>query len=103
MKKFMIAAVAVTTTLFANAQADTKTQETTQTAVAVSNPDKVQIKVEELPAAVQTALKADAFQGWAPKTAYIVKAEKPYYEVELTNAQAEATVVKFNEDGTVIK
>lgn len=101
MKKFIIAAVAVTSTLFANAQADTKTQETAQTTVT-ANPDKVQIKVEELPASVQTALKAEAFQGWTPKTAYIVKADKPYYEVELTNTEAKATVVKFNEDGTVI-
>lgn len=105
MKKFIIAAIAVTTTVFANAQADTKTQEAAQTeAVATNNPDeKVQIKLEELPAPVQTALKGDTFQGWVAKKAYIVKAEKPYYEVELSNAKAETTAVKFNEDGTVIK
>ncbi|MNK05028.1 hypothetical protein D3C87_229030 [compost metagenome] len=103
MKKFIIAAVAVTTTVFANAQADTTAQETKIEVAAVTNPDKVQIKLEELPAPVQKALTTEAFQGWTAKTAYIVKAEKPYYEVELVNDKAEANTVKFNEDGTVIK
>lgn len=103
MKKFIIAAIALTTTVFANAQAET-TVAKAQTEVAnANNPDRVKIKLEELPAAVRKALTEDAFQGWTAKSAYVVKAEKPYYEVELTNTKAELNVVKFNEDGTVIK
>jgi len=103
MKKFIIAAIAITTTVFANAQADVNATQAKTEEVTTANPDRVKIKLEELPAAVRKALTEDAFQGWTAKTAYIVKAEKPYYEVELVNAKSEANVVKFNEDGTVIK
>lgn len=105
MKKLIIAAIAITTTVFANAQADVNATQP-KTEVATTNPDRVKIKLEDLPAAVKKSLAEDAFQGWTAKTAYIVKtakAEKPYYEVELVNAKSEANVVKFNEDGTVIK
>jgi len=108
MKKLIIAAIAITSTVFANAQANANvnaTQPKTEE-VATTNADRVKIKLEDLPAAVKKSLTEDAFQGWTAKTAYIVKtakAEKPYYEVELVNAKSEANVVKFNEDGTVIK
>lgn len=103
MKKFIIAAIAITTTVFANAQAETEIKETQEVLAVAANPDKVQIKLEELPATVRKSLTEDAFQGWTAKTAYIVKAEKPYYEVELVNTKSESNVVKFNEDGSVIK
>jgi hypothetical protein len=106
MKKFIIAAIAITTTVFANAQADVNATQAKTEEVTTANPDRVQIKLEDLPAAVRKSLTGDAFQGWTAKTAYIVKtakADKPYYEVELVNAKSEANVVKFNEDGTVIK
>jgi hypothetical protein len=103
MKKFIIAAIAITTTVFANAQADVNATQAKTEVATTTNPDRVKIKLEELPAAVRKALTEDAFQGWTAKTAYIVKAEKPYYEVELVNTKSEANVVKFNEDGTVIK
>lgn len=108
MKKLIIAAIAITTTAFANAQAPAQTENTNAKATEVAvtdaaNPDRVKIKLEELPAAVRKALTEDAFQGWTAKQAYIVKAEKPYYEVELSNTKAELNVVKFKEDGTVIK
>lgn len=106
MKKLIIAAIAITTTVFANAQADVNATQPKTQEVATTNPDRVKIKLEDLPAAVKKSLTEDAFQGWTAKTAYIVKtakAEKPYYEVELVNAKSEANVVKFNEDGTVIK
>lgn len=108
MKKLIIAAIAITTTVFANAQAPAQTENKTAKATEVAaadanNPDRVKIKLEELPAAVRTALTGDSFQGWTAKQAYIVKAEKPYYEVEFSNTKAEMNVVKFREDGTVIK
>lgn len=103
MKKFIIAAIAITTTVFANAQAETAAPKTKTEAANATNPDRVKIKLEELPAAIRKALTEDAFQGWTAKQAYIVKAEKPYYEVELTNTKSELNVVKFKDDGTVIK
>jgi hypothetical protein len=103
MKKLIIAAIAITTTVFANAQEDVNNTALKTEIAGVVNPEKVQIKVEELPAPIQQTLTTDAFQGWVAKNAYIIKAEKPTYEVELANAKAEKNVVKFNEDGTIIK
>lgn len=105
MKKFIIAAIAITTTVFANAQTGTEINKAQTEVADANNPDRVKIKLEELPAAVRKSLTEDAFQGWTAKNAYIVKnkTEKPYYEVELVNTKSELNVVKFNEDGTVIK
>ncbi|MNJ86245.1 hypothetical protein D3C87_37360 [compost metagenome] len=103
MKKLIIAAIAITTSVFANAQADTtQAQAAKEIAANNENPDRVKIKLEELPAAVRKVLTDSAYQGWTAKQAYIVKAEKPFYEVELANTTGELRTVKFNEDGTVI-
>lgn len=104
MKKLVFAVAAVSATFFANAQSDINPTATTEAvAVKEENDQKVEIKVEELPAAIQTALKGTDYQGWSAKKAFVVKGEKTHYEVELTNDKAEKAVVKFNEDGTVIK
>ncbi len=104
MKKFIIAAIAITTTVFANAQAETEINKAQATEIAdANNPDRVKIKLEELPAPVRKVLTDSAYMEWTAKQAYIVKAEKPYYEVELANKTGELRTVKFNEDGTVIK
>lgn len=105
MKKLILAAIAFTSVVSANAQAEIKTADTTATAKVVSNKDdqrRVQIKINELPSAVQTAIKSDQFKGWDAKTAYVVKGDMTYYEVEMVNAKTEKNVVKFNENGTVI-
>lgn len=103
MKKLIIAAIAITTSVFANAQAETTpAQPAKEIAANNENPDRVKIKLEELPASVRKVLTDSAYQGWTAKQAYIVKAEKPFYEVELANTTGELKTVKFNEDGTVI-
>lgn len=106
MKKLILAAIAFTSVVTANAQAEIKTTDTTAIAKVVSNKDdqrKVEVKINELPSAVQTAIKSDQFKGWEAKKAYIVKGDPTtYYEVEMVNAKTEKNVVKFNENGTVI-
>ena len=110
MKKLFIAALALTTTVFANAQAPAQTenkkteQNATATDANAAKADRVKIKLEELPAPVRKVLTDSAFQGWTAKTAYIVDAKKdsPFYEVELANTTGELKTVKFRGDGTVI-
>jgi len=108
MKKLFIAAIAITTTVFANAQAPAKTEnnktqaEQNAAPTDAAKPDRVKIKLEELPAPVRKVLTDSAYQGWTAKNAYIVKDERPYYEVELANTTGELRTVKFREDGTVI-
>jgi hypothetical protein len=108
MKKLFIAALALTTTVFANAQAPAQTEnnkaQAEQNVAAVESADRVKIKLEELPEPVRKVLTDSAFQGWTAKTAYIVdgKKESPYYEVELANKTGELKTVNFRGDGTVI-
>ncbi|MGV3611784.1 MAG: hypothetical protein ACO1N0_12590 [Fluviicola sp.] len=108
MKKLFIAALALTTTVFANAQAPAQTEnnkaQAEQNIAAVDAADRVKIKLEELPEPVRNVLKDSAFQGWTAKTAYIVDSKKdsPYYEVDLANTTGELKTVKFKGDGTVI-
>ena len=104
MKKLIIAAIAITTSVFANAQAETTQAQPAKEITTDNNAktDRVKIKLEELPAAVRKVLTDSAYQGWTAKTAYIVKDAKPYYEVELANTTGELKTVKFNDDGTVI-
>lgn len=112
MKKLFIAALAITTTVFANAQAPAQTennkaqaeQNVAATDANATKADRVKIKLEELPEPVRKVLTDSAFQGWTAKTAYIVdgKKESPFYEVELANKTGELKTVKFRGDGTVI-
>ncbi len=103
MKKLIFTAAAITTTLFANAQTEIKQAKPTEAVASVENPDKVPIKIEDLPGAVQKTIKSDAYMGWTPGKAYVVKSDVPYYEVEFTNKKSETNWVKFKEDGSVIK
>jgi Protein of unknown function (DUF2874). len=110
MKKLFIAALAITTTVFANAQAPAQTennkaeQKVAATDANAAKADRVKIKLEELPEPVRKVLTDSAFQGWTAKTAYIVDSKKdaPYYEVDLANETGELKTVKFRGDGTVI-
>ncbi len=107
MKKLFIAAIAITSSVFANAQAPAQTenkkaQEEKHIATDAAKPDRVKIKLEELPEQVRKVLTDSAYQGWTAKTAYIVKDDMPYYEVEMANTTGELKTVKFREDGTVI-
>lgn len=103
MKKLIFTVAAITTTLFASAQTEINQAKPTEVIASAENPDKVPIKIEDLPAAVQKTIKSDAYMGWTPGKAYVVKAEAPYYEVEFMNTKSETNWVKFKEDGTVIK
>lgn len=61
--------------------------------------EKVKIKPEELPEAVQTAIKED-YQGWEISQAYKYTL-KENFEVELKK-ETETKTVKFDKDGNVI-
>jgi len=73
--------------------------------VAVDQKEKY-ITMEELPSAVQTALKGDDYKGW--KVSSIAKVEglaatdgtksKTHYKVQVTNGP-ETKTVKFDENG----
>lgn len=65
---------------------------------------KVPVKLEELPAAVTTTLKTDAYKDWAPSAAFLVtNADKSeYYHVDVKKG-TEVAFIKINKEGVVIQ
>ncbi|WP_158798329.1 hypothetical protein [Pedobacter sp. L105] len=65
---------------------------------------KVPVKLEALPAPVQTTLKADAYKEWTPTTAFLItEADKTaYYQVNVKKGQ-EVAFLKVGKDGTVLQ
>ncbi len=68
---------------------------------SILQDEKQVIKPEELPAEVQTALKADTYKDWTVGTVYYTKS-KEQYEVELKK-EDETKTVKFDKTGNVIE
>lgn len=114
MKRNTLTALCLGLTLTFDAFASEVKQPVNQNVIIVNNDDRKAIKPEELPEAIQKALTADSFKGWAVKEAAIIKAEATvdnanadkvlpaaYYEVTLAN-EKETKVVKFSEDGTLL-
>ncbi len=99
MKKVMFALLAL---VFSASIASAATISATdvKTSIVKADDEKVKIKTEELPDAVQTALKGQDFTGWEITSAY-KHTETGTFEVELKNA-AEVKTVKFDKDGNTI-
>ncbi|MFC5269929.1 hypothetical protein [Adhaeribacter terreus] len=103
MKKVFFSALAFVmfASVATNAQgtkAPAKTAAPAQTVAPAATENKTKITAEELPATVKTTLATDAFKDWKVATAYVVKAEKEYYEIEAVKGE-EKTTLKFDKEG----
>lgn len=64
---------------------------------------KTAVKLEELPDAVKTTLKDDAFKEWVPSAASKVKTDNAeYYEITVKKGE-ETKFVKIGADGKIIQ
>jgi hypothetical protein len=65
---------------------------------------KVAVKLEDLPEAVKTTLKADAYREWKPTGAFLItEADKSsYYQVDVTKG-TEGAFLKIGKDGSIIQ
>jgi hypothetical protein len=62
-----------------------------------------EIKISELPQAVQQSLNTDVYEGWDAKRAWIVKKDsKHLYKVEVENNEDETQNLLFDENGIAI-
>ncbi|MFB9862441.1 hypothetical protein [Rufibacter immobilis] len=112
MKKVILSAFGFI--LFAAVSANAQTQTTqgqtqaapaTQTPATAAQETKTSVKVEELPAAVKTALTADSgLKEWTPVAATLVKdaAGKEYYSIEMKKGE-EKGAIKLDKDGNQVK
>ncbi|QCR25158.1 hypothetical protein [Pontibacter sp. SGAir0037] len=112
MKKVTVLAAAIAffgvTSFSANAQSTQANTQQTQTAQS-QDSNREKISKDQLPAAVQETLKAEAYQAWEVKDVYKVKpaegsaeTAKATYEIQFTNSEDQQAFARFNEDGTVI-
>ena len=62
-----------------------------------------EIKISELPQAVQQSLNTDMYEGWDAKRAWIVKKDsKHLYKVEVENKEDQTQNLLFDENGIAI-
>ncbi len=107
MKKVIIAAALIfagfTTVTTAQAQ-ESKAIKTEKEAM---DQNEKEIEVEQLPSAVQTALKGDEYKGWTVSSASMVEGkaskdgsmnEKPHYKLQVTNG-TESKIITLDEMG----
>ena len=100
MKKItIIAALFVCAAGAINANAETATRRTV-ISVVVNDEEKTEIKKEDLPEAVKTALAGNDYTGWEISKAYQYK-ESGNFEVELKKGEEKKTV-KLDKAGKVI-
>ncbi|WP_299755936.1 hypothetical protein [uncultured Pontibacter sp.] len=106
MKKatFFAAAIAILglTSINANAQTQNQGQQTEQ---VQEQGNRELVTQDQLPEAVQNALKSDVYKDWTVGEIYKVAPEEGaantevVYEVKLTNAEGQEGVVRMNEKG----
>ena len=103
---FLAAAIAVLGLTSTGANAQTSTQQApTQAEQQGQEGKKEKVTQDQLPAAVQTALKSDTYKDWKVGDIYKVapaegdEAGKTVYEVAMTNAQGQTGVIKMDEKG----
>jgi len=65
---------------------------------------KVPVKLEELPDAVKTTIKADAYKEWTPTTAFLITNpdKTTYYQIDVKKG-TEVAFLKVGADGVVIQ
>ncbi len=109
MKKFILSAAAfLTLSIAAQAQEATivETENTNIENQIVLNEEvseRVPVKISELPEGIQKALASDKYKGWKANTAFLIKSDAPYYEINVINEKGETKKLNLNEKGDSVK
>lgn len=106
MKKVFLLAAILTVTIAAQANSNVELKNATNTLEVGLNEDeqeKVPVKIEELPDAIRKVLASDSYKGWKAETAFLIKGDAPYYEINLKNAAGESATVKLDEAGSPVE
>lgn len=107
-----VIATAFTSGAFAQAETVAIQAEATEIAIADTaslalvneeTKEAKEIKISELPQAVQQSLKTDLYKGWKATRAWIVqKDKKNLYKVEVANEEDKTQNLLFDENGIAI-
>ncbi|RAU84377.1 hypothetical protein [Pontibacter arcticus] len=93
----------------ASTQAPAATTTTTQTTTTSTTADKQKIEETQLPEAVKTSMKAEAFKDWTVAEIYKVAPDASAagatttYEIYFTNAEQKRAIARFDETGKPIR
>jgi hypothetical protein len=104
MKKLFLAAT-LAFAGFSAVQANEVASNNTNIIAVQDSVSKTAIKLEELPAPVQTSLKNEAYKDWAATGAFLVKdakAQKEWYQVDVKKGE-EVGNLKFDKDGKPVQ
>jgi hypothetical protein len=102
MRKEIYLALGLSVAGAINAHYSGRAEQPKKVVKAVQNNERVQIKPEEMPAAVQKALADDKYKAWEVQTVYRVKTTIEYYEVNLKK-ETDSKTVKFDANGKAIE
>jgi len=102
MKKVILSAAILALVGLTTVNAKTITKSPVVVTIAIQQ-EKTPVKMEELPDAVKTTLKDDAFKEWVPSEAFHIKTDKAeYYEIDVKKG-AETRAVNIGPDGKIIQ
>ena len=100
---FLAAAIAVLGLTSVDASAQSTTQQVPAQAEQKAQEGKKELVTQDqLPPAVQAALKSDTYKDWTVGEIYKIvpaEGEKAVFEVAMTNAQGQTGVVRMDEQG----
>ena len=105
MKKVFFSALSFVmfATVAANAQSTPAAPATETAAVTAQTKanDRTAVTADQLPAAIKTTLATDAYKEWTVASAFLVKAEKEYYEIQAVKGDEKITM-KFDKEGNAL-
>lgn len=107
MKSLLLSVGALLTiSLAAQAQTETELKNATTGDKIVMNSEeqeKIPVKIEDLPTAVTKALESESYIGWKAETAFLIKGDSPYYEINVKNEAGEMATLNLDEAGVPVK
>jgi hypothetical protein len=104
MKNFILSAAILAFAGVSTVKANEIITPVTIAAAADSTAIKVPVKLEELPEAVKTTLKANAYKEWTPTTAFLItKSDKStFYQVDVKKG-TDVAYLQLSKDGSIIQ
>ena len=104
MKNFILSAAIVAFAGVSTVKANEIRTPVTISLASDSTANKVPVKLEELPEAVKTTLKANAYKEWTPTTAFLItKADQStFYQVDVKKGN-DIAYLQLSKEGTIIQ
>lgn len=98
----LISAIALTITGAISAKVFSNQNAITSISTFLQGDARIQIRPEELPAAIKKTLADDKYNQWEISAVFWVKSKTEYYEI-MMKKEVENKIFKFNKEGKLIE